>query len=156
MKTLPSPLAMPSPVRRREWLALAAATGAALVAGCSSTPSGVSSRQAPAADPAYKRAAAGHLYRRYADRIYPGRLPPMLYAIGVLETVIEGNGRVGSLRWLRAPSHAPEVVVQIERLVRDAAPSPAPPGRTSYIDTWLWDQSGRFQLDTLTEGQQQL
>jgi protein TonB len=23
----------------------------------------------------------------------------------------------------------------------------------TYTDTWLWDKSGRFQLDTLTEGQ---
>jgi len=26
-------------------------------------------------------------------------------------------------------------------------------GRVTYTDTWLWDKSGRFQLDTLTEGQ---
>jgi protein TonB len=25
----------------------------------------------------------------------------------------------------------------------------------TWTDTWLWDESGRFQLDTLTEGQQQ-
>ena len=27
-------------------------------------------------------------------------------------------------------------------------------GKVSYTDTWLWDKSGRFQLDTLTEGQE--
>jgi hypothetical protein len=26
-------------------------------------------------------------------------------------------------------------------------------GKVTYTDTWLWDKSGRFQLDTLTEGQ---
>jgi periplasmic protein TonB len=26
-------------------------------------------------------------------------------------------------------------------------------GKVVYTDTWLWDKSGRFQLDTLTEGQ---
>ena len=26
-------------------------------------------------------------------------------------------------------------------------------GRVVYTDTWLWDESGRFQLDTLSEGQ---
>ena len=66
---------------------------------------------------------------------------------------MERNGRVGSFKWLRAPAHAPEAVSQIERLVRDAAPFPNPPGRVSYIETWLWDRSGRFQLDTLSEGQ---
>lgn len=144
-----------APVPRRHLLALGAATGtAALLAGCSfpSLPS-VGSRQAPAADAAYKRAAASHLYRRYPDRIYQGKLPSLLYAIGVLEVVVERSGRVGSFKWLRAPEHAPEVVSQIERLVRDAAPFPAPSGRVSYIETWLWDRSGRFQLDTLSEGQ---
>jgi protein TonB len=62
---------------------------------------------------------------------------------------------VGTTRWLRGPSHAPEVMAEIERLVRAAAPFPSPPGfgRVQYVDTWLWDRSGRFQLDTLTEGQ---
>ena len=56
------------------------------------------------------------------------------------------------------PSHAPEVMQQIERLVRAAAPYPVPArlGTVTYTDTWLWDQSGRFQLDTLTEGQQSM
>jgi periplasmic protein TonB len=26
-------------------------------------------------------------------------------------------------------------------------------GSVTYTDTWLWDRSGNFQLDTLTEGQ---
>jgi hypothetical protein len=56
---------------------------------------------------------------------------------------------------MRAPNHAPEVVAEIERSVRQASPFPAPVkmGRVTYTDTWLWDKSGRFQLDTLTEGQ---
>jgi protein TonB len=59
------------------------------------------------------------------------------------------------MSWLRAPRHAPEVVREIEATVRRASPFPAPAriGRMTYTDTWLWDKSGRFQLDTLTEGQ---
>ena len=51
--------------------------------------------------------------------------------------------------------HAPEVVAEIERTVRAAAPYPVAVnlGHVTYTDTWLWDKSGRFQLDTLTEGQ---
>ena len=63
------------------------------------------------------------------------------------------SGQVTRLHWLRAPSHAPEVVAEIERIVRQAAPYPAPRVAVTYTDTWLWDRSGRFQLDTLTEGQ---
>ena len=79
----------------------------------------------------------------------------MLYAIGVLEVDVDRAGRVTRLHWLRAPSHAPEVIAEIERTVRAAAPFPAPSrmGKVTYTDTWLWDSSGHFQLDTLTEGQ---
>jgi periplasmic protein TonB len=40
-------------------------------------------------------------------------------------------------------------------MIRQASPYPAPikVGKHTYTDTWLWHKSGRFQLDTLTEGQ---
>ncbi|MEG1375182.1 MAG: hypothetical protein RSD05_14755, partial [Comamonas sp.] len=77
--------------------------------------------------------------------------------VGVLQVSVDGQGRVTKLQWMRAPSHAPEVVSEIERTVRSAAPFPAPArmGQVVYTDTWLWDKSGRFQLDTLTEGQRE-
>lgn len=82
-------------------------------------------------------------------------LPPQLYAIGVLNVSIGHAGQVLRLQWLRAPGHAPEVVAEIERTVRAAVPFPRPAGmeQVVYTDTWLWDASGCFQLDTLTEGQ---
>ncbi|MEY4713281.1 MAG: hypothetical protein RIS88_2731 [Pseudomonadota bacterium] len=103
----------------------------------------------------YRRDAAQHLYGLNRARIYPGRMPPMLYAIGVLQVEVDANGQVRQLSWMRAPRHAPEVIAEIERTVRAAAPFPAPAriGSVTYTDTWLWDRSGRFQLDTLTEGQ---
>jgi len=103
----------------------------------------------------YRKDAASHLYGLNAERIFKGKLPPQLYAIGVLEVDIDRKGRVTRVGWLRAPRHAPEVVAEIERTVRAAAPFPVPTrmGKVTYTDTWLWDKSGRFQLDTLTEGQ---
>lgn len=103
----------------------------------------------------YRQDAARHLYQLNATRIYKGRLPPMLYAIGTLEVQVDRQGNVTGLNWLRAPRHAPEVVADIERTARAAAPYPVPErlGRVTYTDTWLWHKSGRFQLDTLTEGQ---
>jgi hypothetical protein len=82
-------------------------------------------------------------------------MPAMLYAIGVLQVDVDGSGQVTRLSWMRAPTHAPEVVAEIERTVRRAAPFPPPArwGEVTYTDTWLWHKSGRFQLDTLTEGQ---
>jgi protein TonB len=103
---------------------------------------------------AYRADAASHVYGLNKDRIYKGRLPPLLYAIGTLQVDLDGRGRVRGLHWMRKPSHA-EVVAEIERTVRAAAPYPAPArmGKVVWTDTWLWHKSGRFQLDTLTEGQ---
>lgn len=103
----------------------------------------------------YRRDAAHHLYGQQAHRIYKGRLPPMLYAVGVLNVDIDRAGQVQSVQWMRAPRHAPEVMAEIEKMVRAAAPYPTPVhlGQVTYTDVWLWHKSGRFQLDTLTEGQ---
>ena len=104
---------------------------------------------------AYRADAATHLYSLNRDRIYKGRMPPLLYAIGVTQVEVDRSGNVEKISWMRRPSHAPEVVSEIERTVRAAAPFPAPTrmGKVVYTDTWLWHKSGRFQLDTLTEGQ---
>ena len=174
-----------TPEPRRFWLlALASSALAAVVSACKSPPPVVpppagpapagpapvlspavvgpvpaaegSARRSAATTPrAYRSDAASHLYGLNADRIYKGKMPPLLYAIGVLNIEIDGVGRVTKLDWMRAPRHAPEVVTEIERTVRSAAPFPAPSrmGRVVYTDTWLWHKNGKFQLDTLTEGQ---
>lgn len=150
---------------------------AALLAACSSTPLPPASPPATVAVPsqpqaaqspaqgarasyaatprAYRQDAATHLYAVNSTRIYKGRLPPLLYAIGVLDVELDGQGMVRHVSWKRAPKHAPEVMAEIERTVRAAQPFPVPArmGKVVYTDVWLWDKSGRFQLDTLTEGQ---
>ena len=172
-KRSPTPSKSSDTGRPRSWLWASLMAGvASLVAACKSPPvppeagpgpgsplqgqtSGAPAPSGAATPRAYRADAAKHLYANNAHRIYKGQLPPMLYAIGVLQVQIDRNGQVQRLHWMRAPSHAPEVVSEIERLVRAAAPFPAPAGaaRITYTDTWLWDKSGRFQLDTLTEGQ---
>ena len=109
-----------------------------------------------AANPrAYRADAASHIYGKNKDRIWKGRMPPLLYAVGVLQVEVDEQGRVLNVSWMRAPKHAPEVMAEIEKTVRAAAPYPAPArmGKVVYTDTWLWHKSGKFQLDTLTEGQ---
>lgn len=103
----------------------------------------------------YRHDAATHLYSKNGARIYKGKLPPLLYAVGVLQVEVDRNGHVTSTSWLRAPRHAPEVMAEIERTIRAASPFPAPVrlAGVTYTDTWLWHKSGHFQLDTLTEGQ---
>ena len=104
---------------------------------------------------AYRQYGAKHLYGLNSERIYRGRMPPMLQAVAVLNVELDSQGNVTGLDWMRAPRHAPEVMREIERTVRQASPFPAPVrmGRVVYTDTWLWHASGKFQLDTLTEGQ---
>ena len=103
----------------------------------------------------YRIDAAKHLYEANQSEIYTGKLPPLLYAIGVLRLDIAANGDVRSIVWMRKPGHAPEVIEAIEKRIRQASPFPAPIhlGNVTYTETWLWHKSGRYQLDTLTEGQ---
>lgn len=168
----------PTAAPRRYWLlALFSAAAAALVSACKTPPETAPASPKPPAAPAvtgpipaeqgsarssaattpraYRSDGASHLYGLNADRIYKGKMPPLLYAIAVLDVNIDRVGRVSSIDWTRAPRHAPEVMAEIERTVRQASPFPAPSklGRVVYTDTWLWHKSGKFQLDTLTEGQ---
>lgn len=146
----------PATTRRHLVLGAAALGGASFIAGCASPFGGSSTIGRVPDSPAsrqYRQAVASHVYSRNSDRIYKGVMQPNLYAIGVLQVDIDRRGQIGRMHWLRAPSHAPEVVAEIERIVRAAAPYPAPPRPVTWTDTWLWDKSGRFQLDTLTEGQ---
>ena len=103
----------------------------------------------------YRVDAAQHLYKLNGARIFKGRMPPMLYAVGVLDVEVDKQGQVTRTNWVRAPGHAPEVMREIEKTVRLAAPYPVPAhlGKVVYSDVWLWHKSGHFQLDTLTEGQ---
>ena len=105
---------------------------------------------------AYRKTGARQIYKAYPQRIYKGKVPPLIYAVVVVETHLDATGRVTGVTFSRTPSHAPEVPGEIEKLIKGASPLPAPPasiGAHTYVDTWLWDKSERFQLDTLTEGQ---
>jgi hypothetical protein len=103
----------------------------------------------------YRRDAARHVYDINKQRVYSGKLPPLLYAVGTLQVNLDTSGKVLSMHWMRAPTHAPEVIAEIERTVLSAAPFPVATqlGKVTWTDTWLWDEGGHFQLDTLTEGQ---
>jgi hypothetical protein len=103
----------------------------------------------------YRKIGARHIYNKYPQRIYKGKIPPLVYAVVVTETDVDSSGRVTGVHFSRTPSHAPEVSGKIAELIREASPLPSPGkiGAHTYVDTWLWDKSGQFQLDTLTLGQ---
>lgn len=103
----------------------------------------------------YRLDGAKHIYAVYADRIYRGKLPPLIHAVVVIEIELDAQGRVMNVQLLRVPSHAPDVAHAVRDMVQQASPLPAPAkmGGVKYIEIWLVDKSGRFQLDALTEGQ---
>ncbi len=103
----------------------------------------------------YRRDGAEHIYRIHQDKIFHGKMPPLLAAIGVTRIFIDDSGMVTKLEWLREPRDQPRIAQEIQRMVAEAQPFPVPKalGEVAYVDTWLWHRNGLFQLDTLTEGQ---
>lgn len=104
---------------------------------------------------AYRLDGAKHFYAFYAERIYQGKLPPLIHAVVVIEIELDAQGRVVNVLLIRVPSHAPDVAQAVRDMIQQASPLPAPArmGGAKYIEIWLVDKSGQFQLDALTEGQ---
>ena len=104
---------------------------------------------------AYRKTGARQIYKAYPQRIYKGKIPPLVYAVVVVETDLDAEGNVRNVTFSRVPGHAPEVPGKIAELIKAASPLPSPGrlGGHTYVDTWLWDKSGNFQLDSLTLGQ---
>jgi periplasmic protein TonB len=104
----------------------------------------------------YRIDAARHIYTAYPGRIFRGKLPPLMYSVMVVETEIDSEGKVRGVNVVRKPA-ADEVAPWVVSMIRGAGPFPLPaklPGKSvRYTDVWLVDKSGRFQVDTLTEGQ---
>lgn len=102
----------------------------------------------------YRSDGARHIYAAYAKHIHKGKMPPLLYGVAIIETEIDSSGAVQSVRVVRQPAAA-EVAPWAVNMIKAASPFPAPAkmGSVRYTDIWLVDKSGRFQLDTLTEGQ---
>lgn len=120
--------------------------------------SGVPTPSVVDSERAYRKDAARHLYNAYPQRIFKGRLPPLLYSVAVVETEIDHLGRVANVQIVRRPA-VDEVAPWIVAMIQRAAPFPAPEklaaegGTLRFVEIWLVDRSGQFQLDALTEGQ---
>ena len=104
---------------------------------------------------AYKVDAARHFYDEYRSRIFRGRLPPLIHAVVVVETTVDENGRASRVDLVRGPSHAPDVSAAVIQAIRRAQlPKPSRfAGNVRFTEIWLVTRDGRFQLDSLTEGQ---
>jgi len=150
----PPPVAAPAPAQApRPAAPVIAAPAPAAPAAPAALPPGTKLSAAGSAQD-YRKDGARHIYEKNGHRIYKGKMPPLLQGVGVMQMDIDHRGQVASISWLRPPSHA-GARAEMERTARAAAPYPVPHrmGRVTYTDTWLWHESGQFQLDTLTEGQ---
>ncbi len=109
---------------------------------------------AAADEDAYRGDAARHVYAAYPQLVFKGKLPPFVYSVMMVQADIEADGKVAAVTVLRQPA-ADEVAPWVVAMLRRAGPFPPPAklGGAKYIDIWLVDLSGKFQLDTLTEGQ---
>jgi len=107
-----------------------------------------------ATEDGYRMDAARHLYAAYGAHIFKGKLPPFVYSVMMVQADIDADGKVAGVTVLRQPA-ADEVAPWVIAMIRRAGPFPAPArlGGAKYIDVWLVDIGGKFQLDTLTEGQ---
>ncbi len=104
---------------------------------------------------AYRIDAARHLYAVYPAQILKGKVPALVYAILVTETEIDARGKVLRVRIVRQPAAAREVTPWVVSMIRRASPLPPPAriGRVKFVEVWLVDRSGQFQVHSLTEGQ---
>ncbi len=145
----------------RSWLAAAVLlTATAAQAQFAMVPApqtvGVPAPSEARADKEYRADAARHLYAAYPTRVFRGKLPPLLYSVMAVETEIDATGQVVNVSVVRKPA-ADEVAPWVVAMIQRAGPFPAPASvgaaTVRYFEIWLVDKSGRFQVDTLTEGQ---
>jgi periplasmic protein TonB len=102
----------------------------------------------------YRRDAAKRVYESFPTHIHRGKLPPLMYAIAITEADVDASGRVTEVRMIREPAAAKEVGPWVLALLRKTQfPAPVRMERATYREIWLVDKTGKFQVDTLTEGQ---
>ncbi len=146
------------PIAVAAWLlALHLGAGAAEVAYVTEPKRGGIQKVSQAADArVYRLDAARHIYDVYQNRIYRGRLPPLIHAVVVVEMSVDERGQPRDVKVVRGPSHAPDVTRAVLEMIRLASPMPlhiGMSGNVRFTEIWLVHKDGRFQLDALTEGQ---
>lgn len=104
----------------------------------------------------YRRDAARMVYEAFPMHVFKGQLPALMHAIAITETDIDDDGRIRAVRLVREPAAAKEVGPWVVGLIRRLERLPVPSGQVhghTWTEVWLVDRSGRFQADSLSEGQ---
>ena len=150
---------------------------AATLAGCASrteekvpasaarVPNATSARPAPSAPSSgaltlsgYKRDVALRIADINAAKVYAGRPQALLRSVVVVKYVVDANGRVLRSEILRS-NHDRVTETAALHSLQSAAPLPRPAshllrnGQLESVETWLFNNDGRFQLRTIAEPQ---
>lgn len=106
---------------------------------------------------AYKADVARHIMHRNPERIFDGRLPPMLPAIVVLNITVDEQGRLTDVQVQRSRDPGASEVALAS--LRRSGPLPRPDGLTlrgaamTFSETFLFGEQYRFQLRSLSGAQ---
>lgn len=102
----------------------------------------------------YKRDAALHISSINTGKVYTGRPQPLLRSVVVMRYTIDANGRIVRSEIIRS-NHDGETETIAMHSLRAASPLPRPSanllhnGQLDVIETWLFNDDGRFQLRTI-------
>ncbi|HYD79404.1 MAG TPA: hypothetical protein VEC06_06310 [Paucimonas sp.] len=107
---------------------------------------------------AYKRDAALHISSANPAKVYPGRPQALLRSVIVMKYAVDARGRLVRSEILRSNRDGETESAALHSL-RSAAPLPRPSshllrnGQLELIETWLFNDDGRFQLRTIAQPQ---
>jgi protein TonB len=99
----------------------------------------------------YRQAAGNAIYGASPAIRSSGTLPALLRAIVVVEVEVDGNGRLAMARIKRGGADASLDPVALDTLRRARLPVPSRNilnrrGVVEYMETWFFDNDGKFQL----------
>lgn len=106
----------------------------------------------------YKIALANRIVQVNSTKVYIGRPQALLRSVVVVKYVVDANGSLLRSEILRSNRDRITEATALSTL-RSTAPFPKPAssllshGRIELMETWLFNNDGRFQLRTIAEAQ---
>lgn len=106
----------------------------------------------------YKMALANRIVQVNSTKVYVGRPQALLRSVVVVKYVVDANGSLVKSEILRSNRDRATETTALTSL-RSTAPFPKPAasllkhGRVELMETWLFNNDGRFQLRTIAEPQ---
>lgn len=106
----------------------------------------------------YKQDIAQRISQVNASKVFPGQPQPLLRSVIVVKYSVDGNGNLVRSAILRSNHDRANEAMALATL-RNTAPFPKPAqhllhqGRVEILESWLFNDDGRFQLRTIAQPQ---